>query len=102
MQHLLEFSQVLQGDCWKSKASFTKYFRGSVFPKFVLLLTHENNMYPILQMFDQFRVSRPKFGSSIFLDFFSRDNQDYLKVVYKEDAASEEALHVDGKSVVTL
>ena len=53
-------------------------------------------------MFNQFRVSRPKSGSSIFLDFFSRDNQDYLKVVYKEDAASEEALLVDGKSVVTL
>jgi len=56
MHHLLEFAQVLKGDDWKSKPFFNKYFKGSVFPKFAFFPTHENNIYPILQMFDQFRI----------------------------------------------
>ena len=56
MQHLLEFSQVLKGDDWKSKPFFNKYFKGSVFPKFAFFPTHENNIYPIFQIFDHFRI----------------------------------------------
>ena len=39
----------------------------------------------------------------MFLDFFEDDTgKQFVRVVYKKDAATEEAVLVDGKSVLTL
>lgn len=103
MQHLLEFSQVLKGDDWKSKPFFVKYFKGTVFPKFAFFSAHQETLYPIFQMFDVYRIEDLEPASSMFLDFFEDSTGiQHVKVVYKKDSATEEAVLVDGRSVVTL
>jgi len=54
-------------------------------------------------MFDVFRVEKLEPGSAMFLDFFEDETGNQLvKVVYKRDAATEEAILVDGKDILTL
>ena len=103
IQHLLEFSQVLKGDDWESKPFFIKYFTGTVFPKFAFFSAHQETLYPIFQIFDEHRIEDLEPASSMFLDFFEDSTGMYhVKVIYKKDAATEEAVLVNGSSVVTL
>ena len=94
---------MLKGDDWKSKPFFVKYFKGTAFPKFAFFSAHQETLYPIFQMFDVFRIEDLEPASSMFLDFFEDSTgMQHVKVVYKKDSATEEAVLVDGRNVVTL
>lgn len=90
LSQLFEFANVLQGEKWQDQPIFTKYFKGEVFPKLALYSGHSSLAYLILKIFNLKMLEHSQPASALFLDFFVADGEDRVRLVYKQDSASEE------------
>ena len=85
LNQISEFTDVIAGEDWQEQPYFTKYFKGDVFPKFIFYSAHEETLYPFLNAFDFYMIEKVYPGSALFLDFFSTNKEDRVRIIYKKD-----------------
>lgn len=99
LQQLYEFSNVMQGQDWQDQPYFTEYFKGDVFPKFVLFSSHAEYIVPMLTAFGLESLNNAPPASAIFWDFYSLEDVDYVRVVFKPDSEAEVQLLTEGMTL---
>ena len=63
-----------------------EYFDGTVFPKFILYSAHAETVYPLLAAFEHILATEAPPASAIFVDFYTVDGEDRVRVVFKANA----------------
>jgi len=70
-----------------------KYFKGTVFPKFVFYSAHAEEMYPLLSAFDHLLITEAPPASAVFIEFYTEDTgAEMVRSVYKDTPESETEL----------
>ena len=90
MQQFYEFTRVMQGELWQEQPYFTKYFEGTSFPKFVFYSSHAEYVYPTLRAFGLSLMTEAPPASAIFLEYYSIDDLDRVRLLFKFDMESEQ------------
>jgi hypothetical protein len=62
-----------------------EYFDGTVFPKFILYSAHAETVYPLLAAFEHFLATEAPPASAIFLDFFTVNGEDKVRILFKQN-----------------
>jgi len=79
----------MQGEPWEEQEYFTKYFDGSTFPKFVFYSSHAEYVYPTLRAFGLSLMTEAPPASAIFLEYYSVDDFDRVRLLFKSEMMSE-------------
>ena len=66
-----------------------KYFDGTTFPKFIYYSGHSETIYPFLNTFGYNPMEDPQAASAMFIEFFSENFVEYVRVIFKPNPTEE-------------